>query len=123
MQMRVSVGVHHRGQPEERIGVTTIALHPSWTGSNVLTHDLAVLTLAHPVTFTDKVRPVCLPSDASLSFAGETATAAGWGLTDLNNQNLFGPDKLKKVQVNVITGDQCRAMTHLNGGQMWWVDE
>ena len=120
--MRVSVGVHHRGQPEDRIGVTTIALHPSWSGSNVLTHDLAVLTLAHPVTFTDKVRPLCLPADATLSYANAEATAAGWG-NDGNYNKGRSPAKLKRIHTEVISGDHCRQLKNNKGDSMKWILE
>ena len=125
LQVQVLVGAHDRREPEESIAVSNIALHPSWHPYNgydfnhKTNPDIAVLTLANPVTFTEKVRPVCLPSDASLSFAGETATAAGWGYTDLNNQGPFGSDLLKKVQVDVISGDQCRAITNIFGSMRW----
>ena len=117
LQVQVLVGAHDRREPEESIAVSNIALHPSWHPYNgyEFNHktnpDIAVLTLANPVTFTDKVRPVCLPSNASLSFAGETATAAGWGRG--------GGDLLKKVQVDVISGDQCRAITNIFGSMRW----
>ena len=122
LQVQVLVGAHDRREPEESIAVSNIALHPSWHPYNgyEFNHktnpDIAVLTLANPVTFTDKVRPVCLPSNASLSFAGETATAAGWGRG--------GGDLLKKVQVDVISGDQCRAVTSIFGSmRMRWINE
>ena len=114
--MQVLVGAHDWREPEESIAVSNIDLHPSWHPSNgyEFNHktnpDIAVLTLANPVTFTEKVRPLCLPSDDSL-FAGETATAAGWGLG--------GGDLLKKVQVDVISGDQCRAITNIFGSMRW----
>ena len=116
LQVQVLVGAHDRREPEESIAVSNIALHPSWHPYNgydfnhKTNPDIAVLTLANPVTFTEKVRPLCLPSDDSL-FAGETATAAGWGWG--------GGDLLKKVQVDVISGDQCRAITNIFGSMRW----
>ena len=107
-QVYVQVGTHDRRNPEHQIRVKSIALHPDWDGSGWIWKDLAILTLDHPVTFTDKIRPLCLPSDASLSYAGETATAAGWGDAD----DGFSPEKLRKVQVNVISNDQCKNYRH-----------
>ena len=103
-QVYVQVGTHDRRNPEHQIRVKSIALHPDWDGSGWIWKDLAILTLDHPVTFTDKIRPLCLPSDASLSYAGETATAAGWGRDD----DGLSPPKLRKVQMNVISNEQCR---------------
>ena len=103
-QVHVQVGTHDRTNPEQQIRVKSIALHPDWDGTGRIWKDLAILTLDHPVTFTDKIRPLCLPSDASLSYAGETATAAGWGVAD----DGYLPAKLRKVQMKVISNEQCR---------------
>ena len=105
-QVKVYLGTHHTTSSEESIPVKNISFHHTWDGEGRYGYnhsDSAILTLAHPVTFTDKIRPLCLPADVSLSYAGETATAAGWGKTQTGS----GSPVLKKVQVNIISNDQC----------------
>lgn len=44
-------------------------------------NDIAILRMENPVTFNDKISPVCLPqgSDVTKDFTGETVTVVGWG--------------------------------------------
>ena len=37
------------------------------------------------VTFSATISPACLPSDSAQSYAGQTATATGWGKLDYND--------------------------------------
>ena len=37
------------------------------------------------MTFSATISPACLPSDAAQSYAGQTATATGWGKLDYND--------------------------------------
>jgi hypothetical protein len=44
--------------------------------------DIALIRLPEAVNFTTNIRPICLPTDASLKdfdYAEKTLTAAGWG--------------------------------------------
>lgn len=41
-------------------------------------NDIAILTLDSPVTFSQQIRPICLPV-AGGDFAGRTGTVIGWG--------------------------------------------
>lgn len=40
-------------------------------------YDMAIVTIDRPVTFTSKIRPICLPK-LSDNFEGKKATVAGW---------------------------------------------
>ncbi|KAK7863849.1 hypothetical protein R5R35_003333 [Gryllus longicercus] len=73
--------------------------------SRTLYNDVAVLTLDSPVTFTQQVRPVCLPSGNAL-YAGQTATVIGWGsLRESGRQ----PEILQEVSIPIWTNNECRA--------------
>ena len=102
--LRVYVGTHDRTDPGQVVSVSTISINPSWTGSVYRGSDSAVLTLAEAVTFSDAVRPLCMSVDPSRSYAGHQAIASGWGRDD--NSDI--PDKLRKVNVEIISNDQCR---------------
>ncbi|XP_053694614.1 CLIP domain-containing serine protease B15-like [Sabethes cyaneus] len=48
-------------------------------------HDIALLRLANPVTMTDSISPICLPTsamDKQMKVEGEIFDVAGWGADD-----------------------------------------
>ena len=126
-KLEVLTGVHNWKRPEgETVAVSKITMHPDWnphagSGHYRTKPDIAILTLKHSVTFSDKVRPLCLPADATLSYAGVPATATGWGR--VGNFNGDGSDKLKKIHTEVISGDHCRQLKSNNGNSMKWILE
>jgi secreted trypsin-like serine protease len=67
-------------------------------------NDIAILTLDSPVTFTNMIRPICLPTGADL-YAGSTATVVGWGsLRESGPQ----PSVLQEVSISIWTNSECR---------------
>ena len=82
--------------------ISAITDHPDYDSSNNFAYDFSILTLAEPVTFTDKVSPACLPSDVSQDYAGQEATVIGWGYTPSR------PSVLQKANVRVISNKDCR---------------
>ena len=54
-------------------------------------NDLALLELEVPLSFSDRVRPVCLPprNDSVLTAVGVSATMAGWGGTVPSGEGFF----------------------------------
>lgn len=61
---------------EQVIRLDFIALHPEYVDSGFI-NDIALLRLEKPVTFSDYVRPICLPVSEPRS--GTTCTVTGWG--------------------------------------------
>jgi len=51
--------------------------HPSYSTSP-LNNDFAIIKLSTPVTFSDRVKPICLPS-VSTNYDSKVATVTGWG--------------------------------------------
>ena len=102
--LRVYVGTHDRTRPAQIVDVSIININPSWTGSLTRGSDSALLTLAEFVPFTDTVRPLCMSVDPSRSYVGQMAVASGWGLDD----NGGIPSRLRDVNVEIISNDQCR---------------
>lgn len=49
------------------------------------------------------MRPICLPSDPSVTYDGEVAKATGWGRIENNGS----PTNLMKVDVKVIDIQTC----------------
>ncbi|PSN45342.1 hypothetical protein C0J52_18715 [Blattella germanica] len=73
--------------------------------SRTLYNDVAILTMDSPVTFTHKIRPICLPSGNAL-YAGLTATVIGWGSLREGGQQ---PPVLQEVYIPIWTNNECRA--------------
>ena len=70
-----------------QVGVEETIPHPQFDTSNANRHhDIALIRLNADVTYTDFIRPVCLPlagiATRRSSFdTGELLTVAGWGRT------------------------------------------
>lgn len=72
------------------------------------TNDIALIRLTRDVQFTDKIKPICLPSAAALrseTFEQKYPFVVGWGDTYHN-----GPSSsvLLQVQVPVVDNESCR---------------
>ena len=66
--------------------------HPSYSAS-AFDNDFAIIKLASPVTFSDRVSPICLPS-ASTDYDSKVATVTGWGTLSSGGSQ---PNILQKV--------------------------
>ena len=62
------------------------------------------MTLTEPIEFTSKIRPICIPSDPSVSYDGEVTQATGWGRIENNGS----PSNLMEVDVKVISIETCQ---------------
>ena len=70
--------------------------HPSYSASRV-DNDFAIIKLASPVSFSDRVSPICLPS-ASTNYDNKVATVTGWGTLSSGGSQ---PNILQKVLKSV----------------------
>ncbi|ALC47792.1 MP1 [Drosophila busckii] len=75
-------------EPYVDIKVDELIPHPQYPGnSRDQLHDIALLRLRSPVTFSDYARPVCLPSKPEHMnniFLGRKMIVSGWGRTEYN---------------------------------------
>jgi len=87
--------------------VQQIFLHPSYgTVGGAPVNDIALVRLAQPLTFTDQVQPVCMPSeDAVQTNPPSMGWTTGWGTTSSGGQV---SRQLKQVQVPFVTYQSCR---------------
>merc|ERR1719422_785295 len=97
-----------------RVAISKITDDKKYNKDN-LQYDFSILTLTKPVTFTDKIRPACLPSDVTKTYTNEMATVSGWGTTTFQGSQ---PSKLMEVDVKVITNAQCKTKYPLSIGDM-----
>ncbi|XP_050574693.1 venom protease-like isoform X3 [Bombus affinis] len=90
-----------------QMGFESKLIHPNYI-SGQHPHDIAILKLERDVTFSDYIRPICLPIEESLrnnNFVGYNAFVAGWGRLEFD-----GPysDELMEVQVPVLSTAECQ---------------
>merc|ERR1712112_496303 len=102
--VKVLLGEHNITDSDfNRVDVAQIINHPNYI-RRTLDNDYAILRLANPVAFTNKVSPACLPADLDVTYAGDLATATGWGKLSWEGSN---PDVLQEVNVTVTTNTEC----------------
>uniref|UniRef100_A0A4W3JRZ0 Peptidase S1 domain-containing protein n=1 Tax=Callorhinchus milii TaxID=7868 RepID=A0A4W3JRZ0_CALMI len=96
--------------------IERIITHPNFSIPGLFNNDIAVLELSSPLTFTDFIRPICLPSSSHVFRDGQTCTVTGWGT--LSYQGDF-PTILQKADVNIVSNDACiRAYGNLISNKM-----
>ena len=64
---------------------------------------MQILTLKQPIEFSWKMRPICLPSDPSVTYESEVVQATGWGRIENNGS----PTNLMEVDVKVVDIQTC----------------
>jgi len=83
--------------------IKKVAVHPGYSRLT-LQNDLAVLTLQKPIKFTERIRPVCLPTH-DMKTDGLRATVTGWG----RDENKKLKSKLQEHEASIITNSKCSA--------------
>ncbi|XP_077482269.1 serine protease 33 [Stigmatopora argus] len=71
--------------------------------------DVALVRLSTPLTWSDWISPVCLPTSGALFPGGMRCHVTGWGHIR-NNVPLSGAGPLQEVQVPIISQESCREM-------------
>jgi secreted trypsin-like serine protease len=93
-----------------RVTGDNIINHPEYLfNDDTITHDIAILRLPQEITFTDKIRPVCLPNRSQLrNFnVGETVRLSGWGQT--SDRPGISPVLQHTKHQNIMSNKECRA--------------
>ncbi|KAG8189135.1 hypothetical protein JTE90_018429 [Oedothorax gibbosus] len=110
----VQLGVHdiqdasrHEHKPQT-FRVTEKKLHPmfQYRAAHPDRYDVALLRLSRAARYRDSVRPVCLPRHG-WDLKGKKAVITGWGKTDPGMGNRFGTRLLQKVEVPIMSNEQC----------------
>ncbi|KAL0868195.1 hypothetical protein ABMA27_007736 [Loxostege sticticalis] len=71
------------------------------------TNDIGILVLDKEMSFTDLIRPICIPKDSELrarSFENYTPIIAGWGDTEFRGPSA---SHLQALQLPVLSNDFC----------------
>ncbi|XP_013172748.1 PREDICTED: transmembrane protease serine 9-like [Papilio xuthus] len=90
-----------------RLETTNVVMHNNWNPSTAR-NDVAVIRLNSAVSTSANIATIALPTGSQLNenFAGNTATASGFGLTRQNGQ-ITTSQFLSFVNLNVITNSVC----------------
>uniref|UniRef100_A0A0P4VWR9 limulus clotting factor C n=1 Tax=Scylla olivacea TaxID=85551 RepID=A0A0P4VWR9_SCYOL len=84
-----------------KVKAQRIIVHPSYSRAN-LQNDIAMIKLASKVTYTERIKPICLPT-TDLELAGLETTISGWGR---NEDKLLQP-QLKILEAKVLSNVLC----------------
>jgi len=119
--VHVVVGAHRLSQvnPASTIPVARILRHEAWN-PQIMKNDITILVLARPVTFSDTVRPACLPTQQMTQLNNFFVT--GWG--SLHPTQPVASDALMEVASPEIDINTCArrwqgvsTQTQICGGQ------
>ncbi|XP_056392699.1 serine protease 33-like [Hyla sarda] len=92
--------------------VESIIVNSEYNGAGT-PGDITLIKLSNPVTYTEYILPVCVPS-ASMSFlAGTNCWVTGWGNIE-SGVTLSYPQTLQQVMVSIINNSDCDAMYHID---------
>ncbi|MGH0159483.1 UNVERIFIED_CONTAM: hypothetical protein FKN15_056283 [Acipenser sinensis] len=118
----VRVGKHYRAkfekQTEKIVALDEIILHPKYNWKENLDRDIALLHLRKPLTFTENIVPICLPTKKvakTLMFAGFKGRVTGWGnlyeTWTSSPQSL--PQVLQQIHLPIVQQETCRDSTRI----------
>ena len=73
-------------------------------------HDLAVLELVKPVTFSTTVWPICLPAsvDKPLQKEDTQVEAFGFGVREINDDDRLYAEIINKATLDISKQKECR---------------
>ncbi|XP_064169644.1 prothrombin [Anguilla rostrata] len=116
----VRLGKHQRARFERNteiiVAIDDIIVHPKYNWKENLDRDIALLHMRRPVTFTDVVHPICLPTKKiakTLMFAGYKGRVTGWGnLYETWSSSPHSlPTVLQQIHLPIVDQSTCRDST------------
>ncbi|XP_073988611.1 trypsin-1-like isoform X2 [Rhodnius prolixus] len=107
-ELKVTVGGHDLRESRGRnIPVANLLVHPDYICSRYV-NDIALLELDGTLSWSDSVRPACLPTGVTETYSDERAIAAGWGWTSEKTGRGGRANVLQKVFLEVVGNDRCK---------------
>merc|ERR1712181_53581 len=82
-KFRVMLGEHdHCKATSSFVLASAVHKHPKFNLNDASgDNDIAILKLSKDLTFSYKIKPVCLPTSATKDYSGKASTVSGWGGT------------------------------------------
>uniref|UniRef100_A0A8D0BPR4 Prothrombin n=1 Tax=Salvator merianae TaxID=96440 RepID=A0A8D0BPR4_SALMN len=117
----VRIGKYERKKYERNIEkivkLDKIIIHPKYNWKENLDRDIALLRLESEVSFTDYIRPVCLPTKdvvKSLLLSGYKGRVTGWGnLYETWSGGSALPNELQQINLPIVAVDTCKKSTKI----------
>ncbi|XP_054456844.1 ST14 transmembrane serine protease matriptase a [Anoplopoma fimbria] len=108
-----NLGLHTQGTLGSTVkkNLKQVIPHPNYN-TYTYDNDIALMELDSPVTYSDYIRPICLPASQHDFPMGNTVWITGWGAT---REGGFAAKVLQKAQVRIINQKVC---DDLMGGQI-----
>ncbi|XP_046892314.1 ST14 transmembrane serine protease matriptase a [Hypomesus transpacificus] len=94
------------GNKVEKRNLKQIISHPYYN-SYTFDYDIALMELDSPVSYSDYIRPICLPAPQHFFAAGNSVWITGWGAT---REGGSGATVLQKAKVRIINSTVCNAL-------------
>ncbi|XP_014688689.1 brain-specific serine protease 4-like [Equus asinus] len=119
LQFSVLLGAWQLGNPGSRsqeVGVAWVQPHPVYSWKEGSRADIALVRLEHPIQFSERILPICLP-DSSVHLPPNTdCWIAGWGSVQ-DGVPLHHPQTLQKLKVPIIDSEICSRLYWWGAGQ------
>jgi len=99
---------------EQRINIAQWIDHPSYAALS-FDNDFAIITLETPVTFSEKVYPICLPASSPATYEDKDSIVSGWGSISSGGP---GSNILKKAGVKTMSNTACTTGTQYSAEEI-----
>ncbi|XP_049760110.1 brain-specific serine protease 4 [Elephas maximus indicus] len=118
-QFSVLLGIWQLGNPglrSQKVGIAWVQPHPVYSWKEGARADIALVLLEHPIQFSERILPICLP-DSSVHFPPNSdCWIAGWG-SIYDGVPLPHPQALQKLKVPIISSEVCSHLYWQGAGQ------
>ncbi|XP_041982016.1 trypsin-1-like [Aricia agestis] len=116
-QLSVVVGHTDITATDQNEALSKIIPHPEYRCKRK-PNDVALLKTLRQLTWSNELRPACLPQPLASDFSGTMATVAGWGFTNEDRGVGARPNILQKAEVLVVANDECNTWYESKGSKV-----
>jgi len=105
---KVRLGEHHFEKTEgyeQDIDIASVTIHRSYGVATSYDRDIAVIKLASPARFNDRVGPACLQSNNADFPPGTPCFVTGWGRT---RQGGTVSSVLREAKIPIVSSEDCK---------------
>lgn len=96
--------VYTCGYPPLDVKIERVIIHEQYSAQHQASpSDIGILKLSETVTFTEFIKPICLPFDKSINVLYGTPTVAGFGRTESTDSS----QRMLKTEVDIVDHNNC----------------
>ncbi|KAL6031518.1 hypothetical protein STEG23_005896, partial [Scotinomys teguina] len=100
----VKVGVQNLPDNSSELMVTNIVIHENF--NNHMAHNIAILKLKYPVTWSPLIQPICLPTTNFKPTIGSMCWVIGWGQEKTKGATKL-PYSVQGLAVRIVNNEIC----------------